>query len=91
MPVVVYSDFLYSVLLINLYNIPVVVYSDFLYSVLPIILLINSYMFITAYSDFLYSVLPIILLINLYSVLPIAAYSKSIDRLALLTKYLSSD
>ena len=93
-PVIVYSDFLYNILpiilLINSY-IPVVMYSDFLYSVLSIASLINSYMPVIAYSDFSHNISFIILLINLYSVLPIIAYSKSIDRSALSVKYLSSD
>ena len=94
MPIITYSNFLYNVLsvilLTNSYML-ITAHSDFSYSVLPIILLTNSYIPVTAHSDFLYSISPIILLTNLYSVLPIAVYSKSIDGLALLAKYLSSD
>ena len=89
-----YSDFLYSILSIILLTnsyILITAHSDFLYSILPIASLTNSYILIIAYSDFLYSVLPIILFTNPYSILPIAAYSKSIDKSALSTKYLSSN
>ena len=66
-------------------------YSDFLYSILFIILLINSYILIIIYSNFLHSILLIILFINSYNILFIIVYNKSIDKLALLTKYLSSN
>ena len=69
----------------------IITHSNFSYSILPIVLLTNSYILITAYSDFLYNISSIILLTNLYSILPITAHSKSIDKLALLTKYLSGD
>ena len=68
----------------------IITHSDFLYSILPIVLLTNSYIPVTAHSDFSHSVSPIVLLTNSYSVLPIAAHSKSIGRLALSAKH-SSD
>ena len=75
-------------MLTNPHSIPVIVYSDFLYNVLSIISLTNNYIPVTAYSNFSHSVLPIILLINPYSILPVVVYSKFIDKLTLLTKYL---
>ena len=88
---IVYSNISYNILLTNLHSIPVATYSDFLHSILPIASLTNSYILITAHSDFLYNISSIILLTNLYSVLSIIVYSKSINRLALLAKYLSSN
>ena len=91
MLVIAYSDFSHSVLpVISLTNSHMLItaHSDFSHSVLPVALLTNSYMPVTAYSDFLYTISPIILLTNSYSVLPVVVYSKSIDRLVLLAKYL---
>ena len=48
-------------------------------------------MLIITYSDFSHSISSIILFINSYSVLPIIAYSKSINKSALSAKYLFND
>ena len=94
MSITAHSDFSHSVLpvasLTNSYM-PVTAHSDFSHSVLPVVSLINSHMPITAYSDFSHSVLLIILLTNSYSVLPVAAYSKSMGGLALSAKRLFGD